>query len=154
MVEISLPFTGKNRDTSGSYESVFGYIFGYSSSSAPERTQQWYNDRYSKYYNIPQTITTVSITDDTELAHGAFNNCANLSTINISQGTTHIPSDTFKGCSSLKDFHMPNTVINIQARAFSDELENLYIADLESWCNIEFNIASWGDACGKFICRK
>ena len=43
---------------------------------------------------------------------------------------------------------MPSSVTVIEERAFSSSLENLYISDLTSWCNIEFEDTDYTASCG------
>ena len=150
LAEITLPFVGKSRDKTvlGS-TAVLGYIFGETSSYVEGvTTTQMFNDRYGTYYYIPHSLTKVTITDEDVITMGAFSNCANLDTIIIPNNTTRIRKRAFENCTSLKNFTLPPSVTVIEEKAFSSSLENLYISDLTSWCNIEFEDTDYTAPCG------
>ncbi len=99
--EITLPFIGAKRGITGTFDSVFGYIFGYSTSSESGTTRQYYSDSGSVYYYIPSTLKKVTITDETVIPHGAFYNCVNLTDVIIEGNPTAIMAAAFMGHENL-----------------------------------------------------
>ena len=59
-------------------------------------------------------------------------------------GVTYIGSRAFYSCDYLTDVSIAKTVTSVGRDAFmnSSDIENVYITDLASWCNIEF-IVDW-----------
>ena len=123
--EMTLPFVGYSRKASGS-SGVFGYIFGYtSSSSETETTKQVFSDKnihwdYYYYYYIPNTISKVHITDATRISRAAFYNCENITEININEGITSIDRYAFYNCTKLYSLILPKTLESIGSDAFYD----------------------------------
>lgn len=127
---ISLPFIGKSRNPENSEARVFGYIFGvaYSSTESSVRQCTHYIEvsigasvdkhYYYEYYNIPNALRTVSITDSSVINYGAFSNCSFLTSISINEGVTLINEDAFLDCSNLANFKIPSSVSNIYPNAF------------------------------------
>ncbi len=119
--EITLPFVGASR-IADSYTGVFGYIFGYTSStsySGPTgTTKQYYSNPYSYYYYIPTTITKATITDAAQIPNNAFYNCANIQTIILNDEITSIGESSFEDCSTLTSIEIPDNVTLIGASAF------------------------------------
>jgi len=99
---ITLPFVGSSRTASGTYDAVFGYIFGYRSSSSSGTTLQYYSSSSSGYYYIPSSLKTVIITNATQIPYGAFYNCKNLTSITIPKTVSSIGKNVFLNCVSIK----------------------------------------------------
>ena len=70
-IKVSLPFIGSKRGESGSFSSVFGYVFG-QVSSLENTIVQRYKDSNIMYYSIPKTIKEVVISDETIIPYGSF----------------------------------------------------------------------------------
>ena len=144
ITDITLPFVGASRSAIG-YESNFGYIFGYETSSADYNKYSNLNvgdvydsqtnntssnsvcyvyevrngQRYYKYYtyNTPSTIKTVTVTDATQIASGAFANSKNITKILLNDGITSVGDYAFQNC-GMKDFAIPESVNKIGTYAF------------------------------------
>ena len=78
------------------------------------------------------SLTSVTLPDSiTYIDDLAFQNCNNLSTIQISKNLLHIGLGSFSGCHSLKAISLPNTVTSISSLAFNEcsNLESIRIPD-------------------------
>jgi len=117
--EITLPFVGSQRVNSGTYDSVFGYIFGYTSSSSSSGIIcQSYSSDLSYYYYIPSSLEKVTITDETVIPYGAFYNCLNIKNIVINDGVIRIDPYAFYNCMYLESIVIPDRIISIEKFAF------------------------------------
>lgn len=124
--EITLPFVGYSADELSS-GSVFGYVFGYTSSNYAGTIRQpyYYYDDYmgyggygQGYYYIPKTIKIVTITNDTTIPYGAFYGCSFISEINLPDNVTSIGEYAFYNCSELTEISISDGVENIGKYTF------------------------------------
>ena len=99
----------------------------------------------------------------TSIGEGAFSQCSKLSSITIPEGVINIGESVFfdckslqsitlpnsvsnmgygvfRNCSSLASFTIPDSMKNIGSYAFSgcSGLMDVYVKDINVWCNIEF----------------
>ena len=122
LTSMTLPFVGESKTARYGYDQVFGYIFGYTTTSnslpVSGATFQYsgilYNNLTYYHYYIPSSIKSVIITGG-NIPNKAFYNCRNLTSIMIPDSVTSIGESAFYNCSNLKD---------------------IYIADIAAWCNI------------------
>ncbi|MBR2381710.1 MAG: leucine-rich repeat protein [Clostridia bacterium] len=140
--EITLPFVGKSMDETTDRWTPFGYIFGDSTpnddnmdssstkyltssdkgytSQIPHTSDKWF------FYAIPQTLTKVTITKQTNIPKYAFKNCDLIEEILLPENVTSIGEYVFENCSSLKHlnssidgvFTIPENISVIEAYAF------------------------------------
>lgn len=111
---ISLPFAGSSPESTGA-TAVFGYIFGYSTSSEAtvEGTTQQYSTENSSgsityyHYNIPEKLTKVTITGAYPIASGAFYNCTGLKNVIIDKNVPSVGNGAFRNCSALESITIP-----------------------------------------------
>ena len=89
--------------------------------------------------------TKTSITLDsrtTSIINYAFYQCINLTNVDLSKcnNLTTIGNDAFSGCSSLISIAVPSGLTSVAGGAFSSckTLAEVYISDIEAWCNISF----------------
>ena len=139
LTSISLPFIGGSSSaTTASASTLFGYIFGtYNFGSGVKATTQNYSTSGSATYYIPTSLKTVTLTTDCKLLYGAFQNCSNITTINlyssstitsipayafyntgitsikIPTGVTSIANTSFQNCSELTSISIPNGVTSL-----------------------------------------
>ena len=108
---ITIPFVGKDKATGSSYTSVFGYIFGYttttdSSTKVYNATMQYSSSYLSTYtyywYYIPSSLKNIVLGDTaTTIPYSAFQNCTNITSITLPDSVTSIREKAFSGCTSL-----------------------------------------------------
>ena len=66
------------------------------------------------------SLRSVTISDSvTDIGHGAFSACSNLTDITLPRGITIIPNSAFSHCTSLKTIVIPENVTMIDYNAFS-----------------------------------
>ena len=106
LASITLPFIGANRTASDGYNEVFGYIFGYTTTSSDSSVsgttyQGCYNGRYYHYY-IPTSLRTVILSNGvTSIGNYAFYNCSSLTSVTIPDSVTSIGYEAFRYCYKL-----------------------------------------------------
>ncbi|MDE6661123.1 MAG: leucine-rich repeat domain-containing protein [Anaeroplasmataceae bacterium] len=89
---LTLPFVGASiHDNSNTH---FGYIFGASSYMANSS-------------NVPTTLQTVVITNDSKIDSNAFYNCSYIMFMTISNSVEGIGFGAFTGCSKLLELKLP-----------------------------------------------
>lgn len=90
-----------------------------------------------------QEITAVTLPERlTEIGDLAFAHCYDLTAIVIPEGVARIGYQAFRNCDRLTDVTLPSTLTEIQPDAFHcANIQNVYIADLAAWCNIQFGEA-------------
>ncbi|MBQ8322845.1 MAG: leucine-rich repeat domain-containing protein [Clostridia bacterium] len=130
---ITLPFVGGSA-TANLENSVFGWIFGCaittSLNSAIEEATYQYMDLESSpkkyyYYYIPASLRSVTLTNETSLADYAFWNCANLTSITLSEKTVSIGECAFLNCSNLITFELPQSVTSLGANSAFNNCSSL-----------------------------
>lgn len=117
---MTIPFVGSSRTANNTFDSVFGYIFGRCDSSAGI-AQYYMSDGSSLsyyYYDVPQSIKTVKVTDADHLPFGAFHNCTNILEFELND-ISAIYGYAFANCSSVKEFEIPDSVLTIYEKAFN-----------------------------------
>jgi len=160
--DITLPFVGNSETADENYMQVFGYIFGYETSSSSASSIYTYltsesnsytsqalityssGTTYCCYYFIPESIRNVTITRQTVIPDNAFRNCDLLETINIPVNTVSIGKYAFYRCSNVESYNdglLPETLTHISEYAFynNDALVELNISSqIESIGNYAF----------------
>ena len=144
LASITLPFIGASRTASDGYNEVFGYIFGYtttsSSSSVNGATYQGlYNGEFYHYY-IPTSLKTVILSNSvTSIGWNTFDGCSGLTSVTIGNSVTSIGRDAFSYCSSLTSVTIGNSVTYIGDWAFRgcSGLKSItYKGTIADWKNI------------------
>ena len=91
-------------------------------------------------YNID--ITEINILADVdEITDSSFYSCINLKTVTLPDFLKSIRNDAFHSCSALENITFGTGLEYIGKRAFEDceSLTNVYISDIATWCNIDFD---------------
>lgn len=122
--------------------------------------------KYSGNITIPDVIIYEGIEYDvTSIGNAAFSKCSELTSIVIGNKVTTITNAAFTGCTGLISISIGNSVTSIKRRAFYNcksitsitipqsvnyieheaflgctGLKAVHINDLESWCNISFDV--------------
>ena len=118
LTEITLPFVGSQRGTSGSPDSLFGYIFGTSSYTGGTGVRQYVTSSLLASYYIPSSLRCVTLTDETLLGYGAFSSCSGLTNVVINGSMNSIGERAFLNCIGLVSVKIPDTVTDIGTNAF------------------------------------
>ena len=81
---------------------------------------------------FPDTITKIE--------EGAFNNCKNITILDLKNNLTTIEANAFSGDSALTTVNIPSSVTQIKNGAFSDcsSLNRVNITDINKWVAISF----------------
>ena len=86
---------------------------------------------FLKSIKIPDSVT--------QIGSFAFYRCTSLTSIVIPNSVTWIGINSFFECVSLTSINIPKNVTAIYSGAFYGcSLTNVYISDIETWCQIEF----------------
>ncbi len=120
--EMILPFIGCKVGNNYMQSSLFGWIFGnkYMGNCTPITSR--YNDFYSYTFYMPDSLKKVTVTDETTIGYGAFENCVNITEICLNNEIYHINSYAFSGCSALK-------TLNISADSKIETIDNFAFKD-------------------------
>jgi hypothetical protein len=97
--EISIPFVGVNTESTTVIN--IGYIFGSSN-----------ND------NVPESLTAVTVTNESSIGEYAFSYCDTLTTVNLNEGILSIGDLAFSNCSNLASITIPNSVTSVGSSVF------------------------------------
>ena len=131
---MTIPFVGKKRLSATEIPQYpLGYIFGGTSYTGGTATSQFHKytiqGTYSAYY-IPKSLRSVTVTGG-YIVMGAFYNCSNLTTINLSANVEGIGKYAFYNCTSLTQVNIPASATTIEAEAFYNcsKLTELVIPD-------------------------
>ena len=87
-------------------------------------------------------LTSIDIGDGvTSIGNSAFWECTSLPSVTIGNSVTTIGEWAFYNCSNLKSITIPRSVTHIGNSVFFNcyDLNEVYISDLEAWCNIQFD---------------
>lgn len=103
LTDITLPFIGSNASTN----KYLGFLFGALSSS--------YNSQY-----VPKSLKTVTLTNEKNVARECFAECANITTIQISNTALTIADQAFAKCTGLTAIKIPDSVTSIGDYAFTE----------------------------------
>ena len=87
---------------------------------------------------LPSTLGGYPVT---AIGDKAFYECKSLTSLVIPEGVTSIGEEAFLYCNSMESITIPKSMTSISRAAFwiCLSLNNVYITDLEKWCNISFN---------------
>ena len=141
---ITLPFIGASKTAGNGYEQVFGYIFGYKTtssygSSVSGAIYQYYGSNKYYHYYIPSSLKTVILSNSvTSIGYSAFYGCSKLTSITIGNRVTSIGRKAFEGCSGLTSITIPNSVTSIGENALA------YCSGLTS-ITIPYSVTSIGN---------
>ncbi len=106
---ITLPFIGSQKGNTGS-AAYFGYIFGTSSYQGGTGVEHEKASWPTRYY-IPETLRSVTITNETIIGKYAFRNCTMLTEINLNEKVIQVGERSFEYCSKLEEINLPSVSI-------------------------------------------
>lgn len=93
------------------------------------------------FFNCSSLKSIVMADSVTSIGYRAFEGCESLMDITMSDGAKSIGDGAFCNCSSLTSITIPDGVTSIGNSAFANciNLKEVYINNIEAWCQIEFN---------------
>lgn len=116
---MTLPFAGGIPDSEeSSAQTLFGYIFGTTSFTGGTATKQFYSDKSSVTYYVPDTLEEVTITGGI-LRYGAFDKCGKLKTIRLEGAVTEVAPYMYRDCTGLSRIELGSRVSAVRKGAFS-----------------------------------
>lgn len=116
---MTLPFAGGLSDSEeASAQTLFGYIFGTTGYTGGTATKQFYSDKNSATYYVPDALEEVTITGGT-LRYGAFDKCGKLKTIRLEGAATEVAPYMYRDCTGLSRIELGSRVTAIRKGAFS-----------------------------------
>lgn len=117
---LTLPFVGNDKFASGTNRGVFGYIFGNKTYTNAVETTQTFKSGYTVRYYLPSSLTSVTVTNITELPYGAFSGCTKISSLTVSSALVTVSDFAFKGMTSLSQVSLGSSLQSIGACAFQN----------------------------------
>ena len=143
---LTIPFIGGSVNAQeGDIQATFGEIFGMTQySGATSVSQPYFIHNYwsSLSYYIPDSLTTVIVTRETEIPYGAFYKCTKLENVTLNDGITRIGEKAFQDCTGLKGITIPGSVKTIGTYAFMrcQSMETLVLEEgIEEICKDAFS---------------
>lgn len=119
--ELTLPWVGVSKGANATESTVFGAIFNYSNTQLGEGyIRQYYNNGGNDYcyYLIPATLKKVTITAETVVPYGAFQNCSMIEEIILPDTVGDIRRESFTNCTSLKKITLPSKLSSLVTGMF------------------------------------
>lgn len=124
LVSLTIPFVGAKKDyTDWAYNSVFGYIFGWETSTDSDADisgtirQFWKSNSTYYYYYIPTALTTVTVFGG-KIGKYAFQLCDNLTSVVLGDNVERIYGSAFQYCLKLTNVTIGNSVTGMGSNAF------------------------------------
>ncbi len=113
---ITLSFVGGQKGNSDTSTANFGYIFGTSSYQGGTKINQHYgveimNNKRNNNFYIPSTLRSVTITNETVLGYGAFQNCSIITKIELNEEIIQVGISCFENCSKIETISLPSISI-------------------------------------------
>ncbi len=110
---ITLPFIGSQKGNTGTKEALFGHIFRGGSYQGGTKITQSFTDYHwdtSETY-IPSSLRSVTITNETIINYGAFEDCSMLTKIDLNDEITQVGATAFINCSKITEINLPSISI-------------------------------------------
>lgn len=124
--DVTLPFIGKSADATA-YEAVFGYIFGYTTTSTTSTSYGYssysstafYNKQYSSVSGATWQYACLNYSGSSYYHNRSYFYYipASVKNVTITSQTT-IPTAAFNGCNFIESITIPTTTTNIGEYAF------------------------------------
>ena len=102
---LTVPFIGSNREANGTEDAVLGYLFGKSAAG----TNQYYASSGSELtgakYLIPDSLCSVTVTDQKVIPFGAFSNMEHLTNVTLYPTVEKLVEYSFLDTDMLSDIY-------------------------------------------------
>ena len=117
---VTLPFVGSQRGNKGTGEALFGYIFASSNSSQTQYVTQHHSGVNQTDFYLPLSLKNVTITDESVISSGAFENCSMLESITYPDTVTEIGQYAFRNCTEVSELPIPSGISVIESYTFDN----------------------------------
>ncbi len=115
---ITIPFVGESRSGENGYFNL-GYIFGSEEFYNSYEARTWDGDLYEAgYYYLPNSLTSIIITDTTILGAYAFQYIRNITSLVLPNNLVSIGYMSFDSCNIIGSIIIPLSVTSISNYAF------------------------------------
>lgn len=102
---LTLPFAGKTSESNNSGDAVLGHLFAQDSNGVTQYARSYGTQILTQTFAIPESLTSVTLTNAGIIPFGAFSNCSNITQITLNSGITSIGDYAFYNCGKLGDIY-------------------------------------------------
>lgn len=139
---ITIPFVGESRIGENGYFNL-GYIFGSEKFYNSYEARTWDGDLYEAgYYYLPNSLTSIIITDTTMLGECAFHEIRNVTSLVLPNNLISIGFMAFDSCNITGSIIIPLSVTSISRYAF---YVSSTIADFSIYVRATSKPSGWDD---------
>ncbi|MBE6589778.1 MAG: NINE protein [Ruminococcaceae bacterium] len=104
---LTVPFVGASRNATGT-DGFFGYFFGTGEFAGSTQIVQLHDDEWnSSTFYLPGSLKVVNVTDTEVISNRAFQNCTQLTQINLPDDLLSVGIYAFENCSALTAISFP-----------------------------------------------
>lgn len=114
---LTVPFIGASPSAAGQ-NALLGYFFNFVSQGM-NTTAQVYGEGTTVYTRLPNNLYSVTVTNATNIASGAFYNCDEITELYLNSGIVSIGASAFANCKGLTSIVIPDSVTSIASGAFA-----------------------------------
>ena len=114
---LTVPFIGAS-PSYADQNALLGYFFNFVSQGM-NTTAQVYGEGTTVYTRLPNNLYSVTVTNATNIASGAFYNCDEITELYLNSGIVSIGASAFANCKGLTSIVIPDSVTSIASGAFA-----------------------------------
>ncbi|MDD3947451.1 MAG: leucine-rich repeat protein, partial [Clostridia bacterium] len=120
LVHLMIPFAGASSTATGQ-DALFGYLYGFAATSTTTTVEQYYGEEASEvaYSEIPASLTSIVLTDNSDIGYGAFYNMSELRNLTLNAEVS-IGQKAFYNCVRLQSISIGGNakIMSVGAYAF------------------------------------